>query len=252
MKKAKFNVGDKVKLLDGSSIKNFAGGWTNGMTLEVGAVTKITSQSHHITNRESIGYRVEDSVFTWDERALAPVNETIVIYRKGQEVIATNKITGKKAIAKCSPVDEFKFEVGAKLAFDRLISIEKPKVFKIGDDVIANEKANSRYAITKEGWKGTVIEICDGGKRIKVKNGADTFWVESEYFDPDENQYYNSEVFCIRSNDPSFTFGKIYEIKDGKIIDDDGDVRPTSSRKFRSFDDFKDWARPLLFAEVIK
>lgn len=47
-------------------------------------------------------------------------NETIVIYRDGNKVIATNKATGEKAEAKCSPEDEFDFSVGAKLAFDRL------------------------------------------------------------------------------------------------------------------------------------
>lgn len=47
-------------------------------------------------------------------------NETIVIYRKDNEVIALDKSTGKKAVAKCSPADEFNFNTGAKLALERL------------------------------------------------------------------------------------------------------------------------------------
>lgn len=47
--------------------------------------------------------------------------DTIVIYRKDNEVIALNKATGDKAAAKCSPEDEFDFYVGAKLAFQRLL-----------------------------------------------------------------------------------------------------------------------------------
>lgn len=47
-------------------------------------------------------------------------HKPIVIYQKGKEVIALDKNTGKKGIAKCSPDDKFDFETGAKLAFERL------------------------------------------------------------------------------------------------------------------------------------
>lgn len=55
---------------------------------------------------------------------LEPVNECIVIYHKGNEVIALNKIDGSKAVAKCHPDDDFDFTVGAKLAFQRLVGEE--------------------------------------------------------------------------------------------------------------------------------
>lgn len=47
-------------------------------------------------------------------------NETIVIYRKGNETIALDKRTGKKAVAKCCPDDTYNFDTGAELAFKRL------------------------------------------------------------------------------------------------------------------------------------
>ena len=62
------------------------------------------------------------------ETDLEPVNETIVIYRKDREVIAVDKVTGYKAIAKCSPEDTFDFNVGAKLAFDRLMNGNKENI----------------------------------------------------------------------------------------------------------------------------
>lgn len=63
-------------------------------------------------------------------------NECIVIYRKDSDVIALDKRTGKKAIAKCSPDDEFDFNIGAKLAFERLEALEKQdKEIKVGDYV---------------------------------------------------------------------------------------------------------------------
>lgn len=52
--------------------------------------------------------------------SLKPVEECIVIYRKYNDVIALDKSTGRKGIAKCSPEDEFDFGFGAKLAFERL------------------------------------------------------------------------------------------------------------------------------------
>lgn len=63
-------------------------------------------------------------------------NECIVIYRKDSDVIALDKRTGKKAVAKCSPDDEFDFNIGAKLAFERLEALEKQdEEIKVGDYV---------------------------------------------------------------------------------------------------------------------
>ena len=78
------------------------------------------------------GYKVYDPKHhcEWNfvEDDLEPVNETIVIYRKDREVIAMDKVTGDKAIAKCSPEDTFDFNVGAKLAFDRLMNGNKENI----------------------------------------------------------------------------------------------------------------------------
>ena len=78
------------------------------------------------------GYKVYDQKhhceWNFAEDDLEPVNETIVIYRKDREVIAVDKITGDKAIAKCSPEDTFDFNVGAKLAFERLMNGNKESI----------------------------------------------------------------------------------------------------------------------------
>lgn len=52
-------------------------------------------------------------------------NQSITIYQKGRAVIAKNNATGKTAIAKCHPEDEFDFFVGVRLALDRLVESEK-------------------------------------------------------------------------------------------------------------------------------
>lgn len=70
-------------------------------------------------------------------------SETIVIYKKDRQVIALDKATGKKAIARCNPSDEFDFNVGAKLAFERLMSSEAK------DDTGLNEDAKKLYEVYK-------------------------------------------------------------------------------------------------------
>ena len=81
-----------------------------------------------------------DSIFA---NSLVRVAEKIVIYRKGNEVVAVNNLTGKEGVARCAPGDTFNFETGAKLAFGRLVGEdtatepvkpEEPK-FKVGEFV---------------------------------------------------------------------------------------------------------------------
>ena len=123
---SKFKVGDKVRILDGSKIENYSGGWTTKMGRYVGEVYKVANVVHDSIGSSMYEYELEGVGYVWDERGLERCgNETIVIYRKGNEVIALDKRTGKKAIAKCSPEDTFDFNIGAKLAFERLMNGNK-------------------------------------------------------------------------------------------------------------------------------
>ena len=113
---SKFKVGDKVRILDGSNIENYTGGWIPEMGRYVGEIHEISNVEH--LSSGSTNYRLEGVAYVWDERGLERCgNETIVIYRKDNEVIALDKRTGKKAIANCSLEDTFDFNIGAKLAF---------------------------------------------------------------------------------------------------------------------------------------
>lgn len=55
-----------------------------------------------------------------------PTQETITINRYGNKVVA--KYGNKVGVAKCNPEDEFNFETGAKLAFERLFGTEVKEV----------------------------------------------------------------------------------------------------------------------------
>lgn len=117
----RFKAGDKVRV---KKFKERPSGWNLDGKMDhlMGKVVKIERTVNGI-------YVVRDSknncdwIFREDE--LDPANETIVIYSKDREVIAVDKTTGDKAIARCNPADEYDFHIGAKLAFDRLMNSNK-------------------------------------------------------------------------------------------------------------------------------
>ncbi|WP_405380198.1 hypothetical protein [Phascolarctobacterium sp.] len=185
--KAKFKVGDKVRILDGSNICNYVGGFTSLMRKEIGKTFTIQSI---LQRNNHIGYRMKEVTFTWDERGLelAKNKECIVIYRKGDETIALDKTTGKKAVAKCSPEDTYDFCTGAQLAFKRLTGAEE-KVEEQPQPIKARKKAV---------FNGFVECIKNGHNGLAPIKG--------------------------------FTIGKIYEVKNGVITNDDGwTSRPKTS-----------------------
>lgn len=154
MSKPKFKVGDKVRILDGSKIKNYYGGWSTHMKGYVGKIATVRHLYSHYTQNS---YLLEGSIFSWDERGLELVKpEKIIIYRNGSEVIAKNTSTGKTGVARCNPADEFDFSTGAKLAFERLINPEpvKPKYYT--GKVVCVSPFSCLFT------KGKVYEIKDG------------------------------------------------------------------------------------------
>ena len=163
MSKPKFKVGDKVRILDGSKIKNYIGGWTDGMKRFIGEIVTIQS----VFQRSSMpnSYHLVEKSFSWDERGLELVNpEKIIIYRNGAEVVAKNTATGKTGVARCNPADEFDFKTGAKLAFERLINPEpeKPKYY--------TGKVVCVSAFSPLFTKGKVYEIKNGVGKDDVGN----------------------------------------------------------------------------------
>lgn len=168
---SKFKLGDRVK-----SITNEGG--TKG---KVGTVIVIDGDIYGVEFDENIGWhdcngsghRLRDGKWGYckwfsddDLEKVEKSNESIVIYRKDQEVIALDKSTGKKAVAKCSPEDTFDFKVGAKLAFERLMytpKIVKQDKYKVGDKVKIVDKwlpgchQNSEGKMDK--YLGTIMTI---------------------------------------------------------------------------------------------
>lgn len=117
----RFKAEDKVRVKK-FKVRPSYWNWDGKMDHLMGKVVKI---ERTVNSRYVVRDPKNDCEWIFRDDDLEPVNETIVIYRKDREVIALDKRTGKKAIAKCSPEDTFDFNVGAKLAFDRLMNGNK-------------------------------------------------------------------------------------------------------------------------------
>lgn len=127
---SKFKVGDKVRILDGSKIKDYAGGWSSEMMSNyVGDVYEIRRVVEH-SSKNITGYMLgcgfPNCFIMWDERGLELANEDqkIVIITDGKKtttaVLYNGKQRIKQASSKCAPGDKFDFNIGAAIALERL------------------------------------------------------------------------------------------------------------------------------------
>lgn len=163
-------------------------------------------------------------------------NNTIVIYQKGDEVIALDKRTGKKAVAKCNPRDTFDFDTGAKLAFERLTNnvtfrllalkdykpfFTRGKVYEFIDGVTTwdHRDESDKYTSYEDFIKDN---ICWKKSLVELKDGDDPEEILKKY------SLLNTKICITHVINPNgdFTKGKIYEIKDGQITVDSGDTFP--------------------------
>lgn len=155
MEKHKFKVGDRVKVKKDIVTLNRR---TVG---KCGTVKELLTDNYcsvefdeFVGGHDCNGFAKEGHGWNHAEDALDLVktqNETIVIYRKDNKVVALDKSTGEKAEVKCNPADEFDFRTGAKLAFNRLMGEDvKPdngvrevkRKAKVGEYVkVVNEKS---------------------------------------------------------------------------------------------------------------
>jgi len=152
MVKRKFKVGDRVKVKKDIVTLNRR---TVG---KCGTVKELLTDNYcsvefdeFVGGHDCNGFAKEGHGWNHAEDALDLVktkNETIVIYRKDNKVVALDKSTGEKAEANCNPADEFDFRTGAKLAFNRLM----------GEDV---KPDNGVREVKRKAKVGEYIKIVD-------------------------------------------------------------------------------------------
>lgn len=151
MSKPKFKVGDKVLVTNDKEKLNRIG-CPSYYAGEKGEVAMYKSDTHYALVRFSNG----DSWWVYSKFLKNIRPEKIIIYRNGSEVIAKNTATGKTGVARCNPADEFDFNTGVKLAFERLINPEPEKPKYYSGKVVCVSSYTSFYT------KGKIYEIKDG------------------------------------------------------------------------------------------
>ena len=174
----RFKAGDKVRVKKFKE-RPFYWNCEGKMDHLMGKVVKIERESSIARGRYVVYDSKNDCDWRIEEDDLEPVNETIVIYRKDREVIAVDKVTGDKAIAKCSPEDTFDFNVGAKLAFDRLMNGNKESI-----TVEDMRKKLDSYCFGRRCCGGCKLESptyrCGRGAHFMTKDDAGNYTMSDE------------------------------------------------------------------------
>ena len=181
----KFNKGDLVKIVGNHNFHGFG----------IGETVSIVEFYGTFCGCEAYCAKGDVNSYIIRECDFIPVNksQSIVIYQKGIEVIANIK-DGKKVIksakATCNPSDEFVFEVGAKLAFKRLMGEEdnpEPKTFKkakLGDKIKVIDASgnfqNPRLVLGKEYVVDYIDGVCVGSNGNYFNDGKKRYIITEE------------------------------------------------------------------------
>lgn len=256
---AKFKVGDKVRILDGSKIKNYTGGWQETMAKFVGEVYAIKEVLKYSMKQ---AYRLDISElrygFIWDERGLEAACKFKVGDKVRAKVGAPYWFTTDGWIGTVTEVfntprygNDFR-AIGPCGSKDREFAL-KEEYFDLVED-------KQKIVITTDG-KMTTAVLYNGKQRIKEAKAAcapdDEFdfnkgaaiaferltgqacgkRADAVYIDESE-QLLNTKI-CITDGDSTFKTGHIYEIKDGHFIISDAHMSLPAYGKLRDTADLK-------------
>ena len=204
MVKRKFKVGERYKS------GYFA---DNGAVIEITEINGSTCFYKDVVGK-TFGAKSFDinSLFAF---GLEEVDETIVIYRKDNKVIALDKSTGEKSEANCNPADEFDFRTGAKLAFNRLMGEdngvrEVKRKAKVGE-YIKIVDARPLFNAYKNGDVFKVVSVSRSGVEIKKDETQVTAAWHEEYV---VLENYKPEEKAQEKDDSEIHVGDMVEVVD--------------------------------------
>lgn len=150
----KYKIGDKVRVKKGLSVgkKYYMNGGSSSNTV-VGSMLKYCGKVFEIGRNSYLQYELKGTdTWAWTDEMLEDVEcDSIHIMEKDNKVIAVKKHGNtviNRAEARCHPEDEFDFECGAKLAFERLMKSSSP-----------NEVSPSKQELNV----GDTVSIIDSG-----------------------------------------------------------------------------------------
>ncbi len=159
--KFKFNIGDRVRVLDGSKIKDYTVGWCmkdtvgkEGVIMARNMIGEYPAYKIKFDDRNFWQY----GICSFDERGLefAEIGITFVII--GRKVCARMYDSNGEAItsvAECHPDNEFDLKTLMNTALDRLL--EKTSLYN-GKVVCVENNGHMRFGFTK----GKIYTIANG------------------------------------------------------------------------------------------
>lgn len=194
-------------------------------------------------------------------------DEKIVITHDGKTTTATmycDDGTKKVATARCAPEDTFDFNVGAKLAMDRLMEYVENSKYTVVE--VRFDRSNRTYhyktkdCAAKVGME-IIVPVGAGNRKIECEitnvisgdHYIGTFPMsDMKEIQIEEVKLYNGKVVCIDSGNCSetMTVGKIYHIVDGVGYADDGSLLTT--KPVKSVDHLNSRFITLKFLEIVE
>lgn len=133
--------------------------------LQVGEDVTVPDKQYQYRYVLAFEHQEDCYYFKADELKLVS-REEIIIYRDGNNIIALDKATKCKGIARYNPVDDFNFDTGAKLAFERLQDIKGKGKGKVYNGKVVCIKGCCGFET------GRIYNVVDG-KLINPKDGRE-------------------------------------------------------------------------------
>jgi hypothetical protein len=272
----KYKVGDRVRVRkDLTTNKSYKMMDSSSGYVAVGSMFKFVGKDVTISKVFGDYYHIEENNLKWTDEMFEglaseceePSKGKIVIYVEGRDVIAKNTETGETAKATCHPDDEFDFNIGAKLAFERLITpklleeFEPGKRYVFRKELFLKERNMTHPGYTLSSVTEHWVNECDG-MEVDVINKEDaryshyflsSHWCEELEEVPkkvEEPKLYNGKVVCVASDIVSVTVGKIYEFVDGVATSDRG-IRFTD-KPIKSLDELHEKLPSIKVIEVVE
>lgn len=160
---SKFKAGDKVRILDGSKINDYAGDWVDNMKKYIGGIYTIDDIDSDFYGTG--GYRMKEIGYVWDERGLELAEKHK--FKVGDAVIGNEKANRRYRLTKGGwkgvVVNVYDNYFDAE-EFDNGDPIPFPELRYDCFDLVKN---NQKIVITHDG-KTTTAKLYDGKQVIKT------------------------------------------------------------------------------------
>ena len=208
----KFEIGQKVRILDGSKISDYACSWNPRMIYDVGKIVTITK---HIDSRRYPAYKVAETDWSYDERGLAALsdigNVKKIIFNDPATIILWND--GSKTVVKAHN-EPFDPEKGVAMCFMKKACYNKGSFNNVFKKWIPEDKKEkvSHKALT--GWtpcssnnpsvSGDYIAITASGLEMEISYSKTyDMWNAYDHWSLEAAKEHEIKVLVWRNKDDS-------------------------------------------------